>query len=209
MNKDTIIMGLTGGIGTGKSTASEYLKSKGFVHIDADAISRSITADGSPVLDTLNKVFGPDGEMGVEGHNIIDESGSLMRQALADIVFVDSAKTKRLDEIMLSQIISIIDDKVKRYRESCDMCRVLLDAPLLFESGLDSRCDKVMVIVADKDTRISRVEMRDGISAKQIQERIDNQMDDVEKVSKADYVIDNSGALGELYEQLDKIVKKL
>ena len=209
MNDRTIILGLTGGIGTGKSTASEYLKDKGFLQIDADAISRHITADGSPVLKVLDSVFGPEGELGVEGHKILDENGSLMRQSLADIVFTDEAKKNKLNEIMLTQIIAIIDDKVKEYRESDSELKVLLDAPLLLEAGLDSRCDKVMVIVADKDVRISRVQSRDGISAKQVQDRIDNQMSDDEKTARADYVVDNSKDLNHLYTQLDKIVEEL
>lgn len=208
MNEKTIILGLTGGIGTGKSTASEYLKSKGFLHIDADEISRQITADGSPVLALLDNVFGPNGELGVKGHSILDKSGSLMRQALADIVFTDHVKKDKLNEIMLTQIISIIDEKVNEYRQSEHRLKVMLDAPLLLEAGLETRCDKVMVLVADRDVRVTRVKRRDGISEKQIQERIDNQMSDDEKIARADYVVDNSKDLKHLYEQLDKIIKE-
>ena len=86
------VLGLTGGIGTGKSTAAAYLKEIGFAHIDADQISRGLTSDGSPMLEILNSVFGPDGEMGIPGKHILDENRSLDRKALASIVFVDEKK---------------------------------------------------------------------------------------------------------------------
>ena len=96
------VIGLTGGIGTGKSTAAKYLVDKGFAHIDADKIGAEITADGSPVLKTLDEVFGPEGEMGVPGTAILDENGNLNRKALASVVFTDSKKTDKLNSIMFS-----------------------------------------------------------------------------------------------------------
>ncbi|MBQ0079549.1 MAG: dephospho-CoA kinase [Eubacterium sp.] len=200
------IIGLTGGIGTGKSTAAKYLIEHGFKHIDADAISRSITADGSPMLKVLNDVFGPDGEYGVAGHQILRSPDSLNRQALAQIVFTDQARREKLDEIMIKVIVEEIDRQIAEYKAMDDGACVLLDAPTLFENHLEDRCDSVIVIVADKDVRISRVCERDGMTAQQVQDRINNQMSDEEKIAKSDIVVDNSGDLNYLINQLEKII---
>ena len=209
MDDKTKIIGLTGGIGTGKSTAAEYLKARGFKQIDADAISRSLTADGSPMLDILNDEFGPSGPFGKAGYEILNEDGSLNRQATADLVFRDEARKKRFDEIMITEIVRIIDGDIAAYRKDNAGDLVLLDAPLLFEAGLDARCDAVLLIVADKDVRIDRVCQRDGISRQQVQDRIDNQMSDEEKISRSDFVVDNSEDLEHLYRQLDEFVERL
>ena len=206
MSNKSKIIGLTGGIGTGKSTVAEYLKSHGYRHIDADGISRGLTSDGSPMVDKLNEIFGPDGEMGVDGNEILEAPGVLNRQALADIVFKDDKRRDKLNDIMLTEIIRIIDWDIEDYHHDDSDNDVLLDAPLLFESGLESRCDKVMLVVADMDERIHRVCQRDGISEEQVRDRINSQMSDDEKISRSDIIIDNSHGLEELYEQLSKYV---
>lgn len=204
MSKNSKIIGLTGGIGTGKSTVAEYLKSQGYRHIDADEISRSLTCDGSPMVDKLNEIFGPNGTMGLEGNEILKSPGVLNRQALADIVFKDDKRRDKLNEIMLTEIIKIIDEDIDCFRDDdCDS-DVLLDAPLLFESGLESRCDQVVLVVADADTRIRRVCQRDGITEEQVADRINSQMSDEDKICRSDIVIDNSYGLEELYDQLSK-----
>lgn len=204
MSKKSKIIGLTGGIGTGKSTVAEYLKSQGYRHIDADEISRSLTCDGSPMVDKLNEIFGPNGIMGLEGNEILKSPGVLNRQALADIVFKDDKRRDKLNEIMLTEIIKIIDENIDFFHDDdCDS-DVLLDAPLLFESGLESRCDQVILVVADADERIRRVCQRDGMTEEQVADRINSQMSDEDKISRSDIIIDNSHGLEELYNQLSK-----
>ena len=204
MSKKSKIIGLTGGIGTGKSTVAEYLKSQGYRHIDADEISRSLTCDGSPMVDKLNEIFGPNGIMGLEGNEILKSPGVLNRQALADIVFKDDKRRDKLNEIMLTEIIKIIDENIDFFHDDdCDS-DVLLDAPLLFESGLESRCDQVILVVADADKRIRRVCQRDGMTEEQVADRINSQMSDEDKISRSDIIIDNSHGLEELYNQLSK-----
>ncbi len=204
MSKKSKIIGLTGGIGTGKSTVAEYLKSQGYRHIDADEISRSLTCDGSPMVDKLNEIFGPNGIMGLEGNEILKSPGVLNRQALADIVFKDDKRRDKLNEIMLTEIIKIIDENIDFFHDDdCDS-DVLLDAPLLFESGLESRCDQVILVVADADERIHRVCQRDGMTEEQVADRINSQMSDEDKISRSDIIIDNSHGLEELYNQLSK-----
>lgn len=200
------VIGLTGGIGTGKSTAAKYLVDKGFAHIDADKIGAEITADGSPVLKTLDEVFGPEGEMGVPGTAILDENGNLNRKALASVVFTDSKKTDKLNSIMFSKIIADIHDKLDTMKGQ-GVNAVLLDAPLLFEAGVDTLCDSVVLITADKDTKIQRVCKRDGVTPEDVKNRIDKQLDDSEKIKKSDYIIDNSSDLDNLHKQLEEIYK--
>ena len=208
MMSETKIIGLTGGIGTGKSTAASYLVSKGFRHIDADAVSRSLTADGSPMLEVLDSLFGPEGQWGKPGYEILNHDGSLNRQATADLVFNDPDKKIKFDDVMITEIVKIIDEKVREYREDGGS-PVLLDAPLLFEAGLETRCDKVLLIVADMDVRIARVCERDGISARQVRDRIDNQMSDEEKKKRSDHIVDNSEDVEHLYHQLDEFAATL
>jgi len=198
-----IILGLTGGIGTGKSTAAEYLKSKGFAHIDADEISRGITADGSPMLKVLDSVFGPEGEMGLPDKSILNENGSLDRKGLASIVFTDAKKKAKLDELMMASIIAEIDRQISDYRKGSEHIGIILDAPLLFEAGLENRCDKVMLLVADMEVRIKRVCTRDNTTPEDVKNRIANQMNDDDKIARADIIVDNSGTLEDLIHNIE------
>ena len=195
-----LVIGLTGGIGTGKSTAAEYLVSKGMTHIDADAISRKITektpGEENPVLMEIGEAFAPE--------PVLREDGSLDRKAMADIVFHDPARKKLLEGILFREIMAEIN---RRIDEAEGM--ILLDVPLLFETGMDSLCDRVILITADRDTRIRRVTERDGCSPEDVEARIRNQMSDEEKAAKADAVVDNSGSREDLYGQLDEIIRGL
>lgn len=207
LNNKVKVVGLTGGIGTGKSTAAEYLKSKGFAHIDADQIGRDITADGSPMLPVLNSIFGPEGEFGVEGIDILRENGSLDRKALASIVFTDMDKKLKLDEVMFKAIIAETERLVEVYSHE-DPVGILIDAPLLFEAGLDKKCDLILLIVADMDVRIHRVCARDGATEQEVRNRINSQMSDEEKIARSDVIVDNSGSLEQLQEQLEDFFSK-
>ena len=207
MDNKVRVVGLTGGIGTGKSTAAEYLKKKGFAHIDADQIGRDITADGSPMLPVLDGIFGPTGEYGVEGFDILREDGSLDRKALASIVFTDMNKKLKLDKVMFKAIIAETKRLVEIYSQD-DPVGILIDAPLLFEAGLDKECYLVLLIVADMDVRIHRVCARDGATEQEVRNRINSQMSDEEKISRSHVVVDNSGSLEELEKQLEEFFSK-
>lgn len=207
MGNKARVVGLTGGIGTGKSTAAEYLKKKGFAHIDADQIGRDITADGSPMLPVLDSIFGPTGEYGVEGFDILREDGSLDRKALASIVFTDMDRKLKLDEVMFKAIIAETKRLVEVYSQD-EPVGILIDAPLLFEAGLDKECDLVLLIVADMDVRIHRVCARDGATQQEVTNRINSQMSDEEKIPKSHVVVDNSGTLEELKIQLENFFSK-
>lgn len=199
------VVGLTGGIGTGKSTAAAYLKKKGFVHIDADEIGRNITADGSPMLPVLNEIFGPEGAYGEKNVEILRSDGSLDRQALASLVFTDKGRKAQLDKVMFSAIIEEIDRQIGMIQESGNAMGILLDAPLLFEAGLDSRCDVVLLLVADEAVRIERVCKRDGVTPQEVRNRINSQMRDEEKRKYADVIVENSSTRDDLERKLEKI----
>lgn len=213
MNDNMRIIGLTGGIGTGKSTAAEYLKTNGFAHIDADQIGRNLTADGSSLLPLLDSIFGPDGEYGDGTTAILRADGSLDRKALASIVFTDMRKKLKLDEVMFKAIIAEVDIQLEAFRQSVKDAGgetgkancILIDAPLLFEAGLDEKCDEVLLIVADMNTRIHRVCARDGATAQEVRNRINSQMTDEEMRARADIIVDNSGDRQQLENQLKQV----
>lgn len=193
-----IVLGLTGGIGTGKSTAARYLVSRGFTHIDADQIGRDLTKDGSPMLAVLEENFGRSEEH-PERPSVLREDGSLDRAGLARIVFADPEKKARLDGIMFTEIIRIIRERIEGAKGP-----VLLDAPLLFESEADALCDKVILVTADEEARIRRVMSRDGASREDVLARMGSQMSDADKASRADLIVDNSGSREDLFRQLDE-----
>ncbi|NLY71848.1 MAG: dephospho-CoA kinase [Clostridiales bacterium] len=188
------LIGLTGGIGTGKSTVSEYLIELGYKVIDADKISREIVEPNSETLNKIAKEFGDE---------ILLQDGSLNRKKLADIVFSDPDKKALLDSIMHTKIIDIIIERAKSYDNEKF---VFLDVPLLYETNMDELVDMVWVVDADEETRINRIMIRDKLTREQAIDRINNQMSQSEKVKKADYVIDNSGDKYTLYNQINNIL---
>lgn len=208
------IIGLTGGIGSGKSTVSDYLISKGYTILDADKISREIVEPGSETLAELKTVF---------GEGILLTDGSLDRKGLGQIVFSDKAKLAVLDRIMHARIQGIMNQKIHKFlKKNQDFLeehkdsglpaqrRVLfIDAPLLFEAGLDKLVGEIWVVDVDDETRIKRIIERDGLSRSDIMDRIARQMGRHEKNKRADEIIDNSGEKEALYRQIDRLLKKI
>lgn len=191
-------IGLTGGIGSGKSTVSDYLKGRGFAVIDADKIAREIVAPGSPVLAELASVFGTD---------ILDGDGALERKKLAGVVFADSALRERLDAITHREIAAVMERQSTALIEAGANV-IFFDIPLLFESKekLSGKLDEIWLVDAPEELRIERVAARDGISREEIQNRMKNQMGSDEKRKKSHKVIENSGSEEELYLTLDKLI---
>lgn len=195
------IVGLTGGIGSGKSTVTDYLISQGFHVLDADRIAREIVLPGSDMLIELSSVFGKD---------ILLEDGSLNRKKLGDIVFSDAEKKKTLDRLMHTRILELIHERILQFREKQAHAKVIfIDAPLLFETGLDKSTDEIWVIDIDDETRIRRIMARDGLQREEILKRIESQMTREEKNSRADVILDNTGKPEALYRQIDQLLKKL
>ena len=193
------IIGITGGIGSGKSTVSSYLTAKGYPVYDADEMSRGLTRDGSPVLKEIGAAFGED---------LIRPNGSLDRQALARVVFADPEKRRTLEAIVTARVGDLMTEALAR-EEKKGTKVAFMDVPLLFETGWDSRCDQVWVVTAAREVRIRRVMDRDGLSLDQVEARMRNQMPDEEKTARAQAVIDNSGSRAATLAQLDVLTAAL
>ena len=194
------IIGLTGGIGTGKSTVSAYLKEKGCVILDADKMSRQLTAPGGDALPAIRRTFGDE---------VFYDDGTLDRKKLGSIVFNDADKLKALEEITTQKVVEQTIDGLVRLRKASYNGIVIIDAPLLFECGMQVLAEENWLVTAGLEVRIERIIKRDGLDRQSILDRINNQMNDEEKMTMADYVIDNSGNLESLYQQLDKLIERV
>ncbi len=193
------IIGLTGGIGTGKSTVSAYLAGKNIKICDADKIAHDITALGSPVLADIRKYF---------GDAVFAADGSMDRKKMAELVFKDPKQKMKLETLTMPKIIAAIRDEADAARNSGEKGIFIIDAPLLFEVGLDYLCDAVWLVDAEDEIRINRVISRDGCSADQVKARMKNQMPRKKVLKLANEIIDNSGNEEELYRQVDALIEK-
>lgn len=205
------IIGLTGGIGSGKSTVSEQLIKLGYKVIDADKIAREIVLPGGETILALKSAFGME---------IINEDGSLNRKKMGQIAFGDPEKKALLDSLMHSKIREIIREKILMYEHEefthleadkdvpLRHSILFIDAPLLLESGLDQHVNEIWVVDCDDQTRIDRIKRRDGLTEDEIRARMTNQMNSQDKISRADQVLDNSGTVKDLYKQIDKLLRK-
>ncbi|MGX8774787.1 MAG: dephospho-CoA kinase [Bacillota bacterium] len=198
-----MVIGITGGIGTGKSTAARYLIEKGFAAVDADQIGRDLTAEGQPLLETIEEQFGCVSHDGTVGNGLV-----LDRRAMADLVFTDPDVKERYDELVHAEIIARIDERIAELKNT-EVRGILLDAPLLFEANINDRCDVVILVTADLDKRIDRVSLRDDADEEDIRDRIDSQMSDETKAEFSDFVVDNSDEPEEMFSQLDDIIDYL
>ena len=193
------VVGLTGGTGCGKSEAARYLAELGARHIDADALSRSLTAEGGEAIPQIRKVF---------GEEVFCEDGSLNRRALHDIVFSSEAHKRALEGIIHPMVQRRMMDAI--HAAGNEGFRVaILDVPLLFESGMDVLCDETWAMSVDSETQLERICARDGLSPEQAQARVNGQMPMAERNARADRVINSArpvektrSELAQLYQQL-------
>ncbi|HWO55724.1 dephospho-CoA kinase [Paenibacillus sp. FSL M7-1455] len=188
-------IGLTGGIATGKSTVSALLVNKGALLVDADAIAREVMLPGHPVLAAVAEHF---------GQAVILEDGTLDRKKLGDIVFRDPTQRKALNDIthpaIRKEIRGRMDDLQREHPDKL----VVVDIPLLYESGLEHMFERVMVVYAPEHVQLERLMRRNQLTAEEAAARIRSQMDIEEKKRKADIVIDNSGDAEETERQVDR-----
>ncbi len=191
-----MILGLTGGIASGKSTVSRYFASKGISIVDADAISRDITKKGQKGAEAIREVFGEE----------FFVCGELDRKKLASFCFGSPENTEKLNALLHPIIIDEIETQLKLHAKEK---LTVLDAPLLIESGLHKRCDKVLTVICDRETRIRRAVLRSPISENEVRDRIDRQISDSERIKYSDFIIDNGGTVENTLAQADKILKEL
>ena len=183
MSRKFLLVGLTGGIATGKSTVSELFRALGCVVIDADVLAREVVEPGEPAYAAIVAEFGP---------GILQPDGTLDRRKLGAIVFAEPEKRKRLEAITHPRIRERFAQRLQELvaREFAGI--VIFDAPVMIESGNYRTMDRLVVVVTDAATQRARALERDG-DREEIERRIASQMPLAEKARLADYVIDNSG----------------
>ena len=180
-----IVIGLTGGIGSGKSTVSSYMKTLGIPVFDADESSRAAVRKGSACLQKIVDFFGPD---------CLLENGELNRSWVADRVFHDKKILKQYEKIVQDQVLAEAQRFLEDQKEKKAMAAVL-DVPLLIECGWHTKVDSVWLVKVPKEVQIQRAMLRDGAAEEAVKARIDAQMPLAEKERYADVVIDNSGTV--------------
>lgn len=196
-----IVIGLTGGIASGKSTVTALLKEKGAVIIDADKIAREIMSKGEPAWFEVLNYFGDE--------ILNDDRSDIDRKKLASIVFSDKAKLEALNNITHPKIIEEIKKQVEEYKKAGKKI-IVIDAALLIEAGLDKIVDEVWVIAANEDVQLQRLMAREkDITKDEAVKRIKSQMPLAEKLKFADRVIDNNSNIEETKNQVDKIWTKI
>ncbi|QQF64269.1 dephospho-CoA kinase [Bacillus halotolerans] len=192
----TLVIGLTGGIASGKSTVANMLIDKGITVIDADIIAKQAVEKGMPAYRQIIDEFGED---------ILLENGDIDRRKLGALVFTNEQKRLALNSIVHP---AVREEMLKRRDESIanQETFVVLDIPLLFESKLESLVDKIIVVSVTKEIQLERLTKRNQLTEEEALSRIRSQMPLEEKVSRADNVIDNSGTLEETKQQLEEIL---
>lgn len=195
-----MIIGLTGGTGSGKSTVADYLKRKGCRIIDADKLAKDITEKDEQVKADIRARFGSE---------VFDLSGNLMRKKLAAVAFSDPERKAALESIVTRRVIEAIHEKIYHLRAGEEEGVAVIDAPLLFECGLDEISDENWLVVSEENIRKQRLELRDGLSLEEISKRMNSQMSDDEKLKRADFVIKNSGSLEELFAGVDRLWERI
>lgn len=192
-----LVLGLTGGIGSGKSTVSALLEDKGAVIIDADRIVRALQQPGEPVFEAMVEAF---------GDGIVAPDGTLDRQAVADLVFGDDDKLATLNQIVHPAVGARILERLTELTDTDHV--VILDVPLLVEKGGYETVATVVVDV-DPELAIQRLVEHRGFSEADARARIARQASREERLAKADVVIDNSGAVDDLAPQVDDLWSRI
>lgn len=188
-------IGLTGGIATGKSTVAKLIKERGAILIDLDVIAREVVEPGQSSLLLIAESF---------GQAVLQEDGSLDRKRLGSIVFADPVKRKELEAIIHPAIRKVMKERMRYHESQTPDKLVVVDVPLLFESGLEQSFEQIMVVYVPSEMQLQRLMERDTLTLEDAQRRLAAQMAIEEKKNKADIVIDNSGSLAQTEQQIDQ-----
>ncbi|MDK2866876.1 MAG: dephospho-CoA kinase [Clostridiales bacterium] len=198
MQNKPFIIGLTGGIGSGKSTVTKYLIDKGYPVVDADLIARHIVDRGSPALAEIINTFG-------ESYLLSD--GSLDRKKLGKLVFNDEAARTALNRITHDRIYQTIWDEINTLKTSHVI--IFADIPLLIESGRFDQYDEIWLVYVPREIQIERLMQRDGVTEAFASTQLDAQMRLDEKIAFATQVFDNAGDKIHLFNQIDAALSKI
>jgi dephospho-CoA kinase len=194
-----MILGLTGGMASGKSTVSAMLREYGFYVVDADEEAHAVIEQPAVICE-LAAVFGED---------ILDETGRISRPALAGKAFASADETAKLNAVVHPAVIETMLEKAEEFLLEYPEIPVVFDVPLLFESGMDRLCDAVVTVAADDEVRYLRIMLRDGLTRTEASRRIARQMPQDEKIARSDAVINNNGTLTELRRETEKALALL
>ena len=189
-----LLVGLTGGIGSGKSTVARMLEARGAVVFDADALARRAVEPGTPGHDAVVERFGA---------NVLGPGGDLDREALASIVFADPAARRDLEAIVHPEVRRLFAEGSEAYRD--DDVVVVFSAPLLVETGMHTAFEVLVVVSTPVETQIERLLRGRGMREDSIRSRIAAQAPLEEKAAVADVIVDNDGTLEELEAQVDRL----
>jgi dephospho-CoA kinase len=184
VSRPFLLVGLTGGIATGKSTVAKMLRELGCVIIDADVLAREVVEPGEPAYEDIVAEFGSD---------VTQADGSLDRKRLGAIVFADAARRKRLEAMTHPRIRERFARRLQELTEQGFAGLVFFDAAVMIESGNYRNMDRLVVVATDEVTQRERLQGRDGIGADEAARRMASQMPVAEKAKLADHVIDNAG----------------
>ncbi|MCH4153271.1 MAG: dephospho-CoA kinase [Saccharofermentans sp.] len=190
------ILGITGGIGSGKSTVSSILRERGLTVLDADEISRQVTSAGGRALPLISETFGP---------RAINTDGSMNRRYVSQLVFNDKADLDLLSTIVHRFVFDEIEERTVRERDKGTKC-VVLDVPIPVNKFTDM-CNQIWVVTCDEEVRLARLVAR-GLDREEARRRIEMQMSDDEYCSLGDFSIDNSWDRAALEEKVEKLIKE-
>jgi dephospho-CoA kinase len=185
----SILIGLTGGIGCGKTEVAKIFQALGARVIDADRIGKEVVESQPEVLQEIIRVF---------GLQFQNADGSLKRKELGSYIFADKERKKKLNGIVHPHLWTRVKEEAARARQEGHAV-IIVDAALVYETGLEKHFDKVIVVNSTIENRIARILQRDHLSEEEIRNRINSQIPMVEKVRRADIIIDNNGSLDELH----------
>ncbi|MCR8659043.1 dephospho-CoA kinase [Paenibacillus sp. T3-5-0-4] len=195
-----MLIGLTGGIASGKSTVSRLLVKHGALLVDADQVARDIVEQGQPALKEITSFF---------GQAVLHADGSLNRAALGAIVFSDKDKLATLESITHPAIRTRMLSTIERYKAEHPNTIIVADIPLLYETKQMHLYEAIVVVYVSREIQIERLVVRNNITLDDASSRVDIQMDIEQKRVLADYVIDNSGSLEQTEKQVIELIQRL
>lgn len=190
-----LIIGITGGIGSGKSAASDYLAEQGITVVDADRVSRQVVEPGQPALDKIRAHF---------GDRVIQADGTLDRRALRELVFDDPEQRRVLENITHPAIV----EEMRRQLTGSDSPYTVLVSPLLLETDQYRMVDRVLLVDVPESVQLERTARRDEVPGDQVRRIMAAQMDREDRRRRADDIVSNDGTLADLHRQLDELHKQ-
>ena len=194
----TVVIGLTGGIASGKSTVSNMVKKLGITVVDADEISRDVVEIGKPAYNQIVDVFGAD---------ILQQDHTLDREKLGALIFSNQKRREQLNKIVHPEVRKEMLRQVEKERKQGSRA-VVLDIPLLFESKLTYMVDKTLLVYVDEQTQLERLMQRNGYAKAEAKLRIQSQLPLKDKRKLADEIIDNNGTIENTQTQVEVVLKK-